>query len=391
MSTTKLALLFAFPAALVAGASCADNTEATDITEDAGVEDSRVPPVDAGSEADPDGATVPEECAGDWCTVALDGVRDVSLNAIWGTGPNDVWVVGSHGFAARYDGTSWTVHRPDTLLALYSVWGSGPSDVWAGNTGEAFFHWDGTTWKQSSLGLADDDPRAVLRLAGSGPEDVFALLEPNGEFSGTCPVSWGDATVTCPKVYRLSRIEGELAWREATNEAYVCDNLRYDDFFCVGLNGLWVDPNGEPWTVGASGRAVRPKGTATPPLISGGLDETYAITSLEGIGGISASDVWTVGGGGTIRHFVDGAWQIVSSPTTAHLHAVWARSANDAWAVGDDGTILHWDGTSWQPSPSPLDDRPRALYGVWGDASGNTWIAGEHVLLRRQHETTSRP
>ena len=393
MSTTKLALLLALPVALVAGASCAENAEpAAPPGDDAGATDAKLPPVDAGiSDADPDADTVPEGCVGDWCSVALEGLEDVGLNAIWGSGPDNVWVVGSRGFAARFDGAKWEVRRASTLLALFSVWGTGPNDVWAGNSGEAIFHWDGSSWKESSLGFATDDSRAVLRIAGSGPENVFALVEPDWDFTTSCPGPWGfDNQVACPTIYRLSRVNGELAWRQATSGSYLCDTVYVDQQFCVGLNGLWVDPSGEPWAVGHSGRAVRPRGPAQPPLISGGLDETHAIIPLEGISGVSTNDVWTVGGGGTTRHFVDGAWQIVSSPTTAHLRAVWARSANDAWAVGDEGTILHWNGTTWQPSASPVHGRPRALYGVWGDANGNTWIAGEHVLLHRAHDT-SRP
>ncbi len=394
MSTKKLALFLALPAALLASASCADDSEggAPPLDDDAGAPDSSMPPVDAGSsDANPDADALSDGCAGEWCSITLDGLRDVGLNAIWGTGPNNVWVVGSRGFAARFDGTKWEVHRADTLLSLFSVWGSGPSDVWAGNSGEAVFHWDGSSWKKSSLGIANDDPRAVLGMAGTGPEDVLALVEPSWSFTSECPGRWGNDMVACPTIYRLSRIDGELAWRQASNPGYVCDNVYVDQQFCVGLNGLWMDPSGQPWAVGYSGRAIRPRGAATPPLVSGSLDETHAITPLEAISGISPSDVWTVGGGGTIRHFVGGAWRVVTSPTKAHLRAVWARSANDAWAVGDEGTILHWDGTSWQPSPSPLDERPRALYGVWGDANGNTWIAGEHVLLRRRQDATSRP
>ncbi len=389
MHTSKLALLLALPVALVAGASCAENAEpATPPGEDAGHDDATLPPVDAGTE---DADAAPVECVGEWCSVALEGLEDVGLNGIWGSGPDNVWVVGSRGFAARYDGSKWQVRRPDTLLALFSVWGTGPSDMWAGNSGQAVFHWDGSSWTQSSLGFAEDDPRGVLRMAGTGPEDVLALVEPSYPFTENCPGPWGfDVQVACPKIYRFSRVEGELAWRDATSAPWACNNVVIDDTFGVRLNGLWVDPTGEPWAVGHSGRAVRPRGPAEPPLISGGLDETHAIVPLEGISGISTTDVWTVGGGGAIRHFVDGAWQIVSSPTTAHLRAVWARSANDAWAVGDEGTILHWDGTSWQRSASPAERRERALYGVWGDANGNTWIAGEHTLLHRSHDT-SRP
>ena len=246
MHTSKLALLLALPVALVAGASCAENAEpATPPGEDAGHDDATLPPVDAGTE---DADAAPVDCVGEWCSVALEGLEDVGLNGIWGSGPDNVWVVGSRGFAARYDGSKWQVRRPDTLLALFSVWGTGPSDVWAGNSGQAVFHWDGSSWTQSSLGFAEDDPRAVIRMAGTGPEDVLALVEPSYSFTDTCPGPWGfDYQIACAKIYRFSRVEGELAWRDATSGPWACNNVVLDNEFGVRLNGLWVDPNGEPW------------------------------------------------------------------------------------------------------------------------------------------------
>ena len=121
------------------------------------------PPVDAGSDAPApieagtdagetgDADIVPTGCAGDWCVEPLDGITNVTLNAIWGSGPNDVWVVGTRGFAAHFDGSKWTVQRPNTLLSLFSIWGSGPNDVWAANSGKALYHWKGSAWEESNI------------------------------------------------------------------------------------------------------------------------------------------------------------------------------------------------------------------------------------------------
>src|SRR5262249_14431745 len=100
----------------------------------------------------------------------------------------------------------------------------------------------------------------------------------------------------------------------------------------------------------------------------------------------SASDVWTVGDHGTIRRFGAKAteWEIIASPTTEALHAVWGADSNDVWAVGESGTILHWDGATWTASvaafPNPKE-RPH-LYGVWGSSPTDVWIVGEGIALR---------
>jgi hypothetical protein len=390
MRTREFTLALLLPASLVLAGACAGNDDSAAPIADAGSPDAFVElPADAGADADAD-ASVTTGCAGEWCAIELAGLGNVSLSAIWGSGPSDVWVVGSRGFAAHFDGAAWQVRQIDTLLTIYSLWGSGPNDVWAANSGSAVFHWDGAAWKMSRVDEGDD-PRAVLALGGVGTTDVFALLEANDAFGGTCPGPWGDSYVSCPSVYRFSTINGESAWRKASDDAYVCKNLYVDNQYCVGLSGLWVDPAGQPWTVGNGGRAIRAHGTPTPPGIAGAVDETHSASALEGISGTSTDDVWTVGAAGTIRHFTGGVWTSVSSPTNAHLRAVWARSSIEAWAVGAGGVIIRWDGSRWQRSPSPLDEAPRELRGVWGDPSGTTWTVGDRTLLVRRPNPTSNP
>lgn len=393
MRPRDIAFMMVLPAALFAAASCTENDEATPPPTDGGVVDSH--DVDAASPEDDGGSNpLPPTCVGEWCSIVLDGMRDVALNAVSGSGPNDVWVVGSKGFVARFNGTAWEEHRIDTLLPIYSVWASNPTDVWAANTGGTLFHWDGLKWEESTLESTPGDMpdnRAVLALGGSGPENLLALVEPSYLFGPACPVPWGESRMGCPLIYRRSRIDGELAWRVASDQSYICDNLIVDGFTCLGLTDSWVDPSGDPWAVGATGRAVRPRGPATPPAIQGGLDETSSIATLQGISGTSSNDVWTVGASGTIRRFVGGAWTTVSSPTNVHLRAVWSRSPDEAWAVGDQGKLLRWDGKSWQLAPSPLDDRPRDLLRVWGDSNGDVWTVGARALMRRRPQPVSQP
>ncbi len=379
---------------LLAGASllplgaCASNDDSAGPGADAGGDEQA--PIDADLDAGGDaGDAEPSGCAGEWCVVPLEGLRDVSVNAIWGSGPNDVWIVGTRGFAAHFDGTKWEERRASTLLSLFSVWGSGPNDVWAGNSGRSFFHWQGASWEETQM--AGDDSRVVLGLSGSGADNVVALLAPSWSKAIECPGPWGPMMVACPAVFRRSRVGGELAWREAADPSFLCDNLWVEgsSTFCSDLSGLWVSPDGEPWLVGELGKAVRPRAGATPPAVAGVPSETHSITTLEAIAGTSATDVWSVGGAGTIRRYTGGPdWSITPSPTNAHLRAVWAGSAKEAWAVGEDGVVVRWDGESWEVSPTPLvGELARELRAVWGVANGDTWAAGERVLLHRKAGT----
>lgn len=382
-----LALTIASLAPIALAPSCAENDDgaAPNETPDAAT------PSDAASDAsdaatDPDAA--PTGCVGEWCVVPLDGLSNVAVNAIWGSGPTDVWAVGTRGFAAHFDGTKWEVRRPNTLLALFAVWGSGPTDVWAVNAGNTVFHWNGSAWEERQIGQnaeGPDETRPILALSGSGPENILALVEPKSDVFVECPSIWGGTTmVSCPDVYRFSRVEGTLAWRKAFDESVICNTLYTEGFYCTGLSGLWTAPEGDPWLVGESGKAIRPRAGGTLPEFAGALDETHSLVTLESVGGSSSKDVWTVGASGTIRHFTGGTeWVRTEVPTNAHLRNVYAPSATEAWAVGDDGAVVRWNGTTWSLEKTPLDARPRPLYAAWGAPNGDTFVGGEHVILRR--------
>lgn len=354
--------------------------------------DSGAPPASLDASRDGDAAQLdagdagPVTCTAEWCSVPLDGIGDVSLNAIWGSGPSDVWVAGTRGFAAHFDGAKWDIRRPKTLLAIFSLWGSGPSDVWAGNSGRSMFHWQGTSWQETSI--APDEDRVVLTMSGSGPDNVLALLEPSTDRFTSCGEEFGFKFGYCPAVYRLSDVAGKPTWRLATTESFVCKNLFVDSSTCASLGGLWVGASGEPWLVGQGGKALRPSGAAAVrPAFPASIEETHSIGMLEAVSGSSPTDVWAVGAAGAIRHFTGGSdWAPVPSPTSEHLRAIWVASPSEAWSVGANGTVLRWDGKSWRVSATPPAATNRTLYGVWGSAGGDVWAVGEHVLLRHRHD-----
>jgi hypothetical protein len=61
---------------------------------------------------------------------------DLVNTGIWGTGPNDVWLVGQStiswaGTLSHWDGASWTQTESGPLPPIWGVWGNGTNDVWA--------------------------------------------------------------------------------------------------------------------------------------------------------------------------------------------------------------------------------------------------------------------
>src|SRR2546427_702355 len=93
-----------------------------------------------------------------------------------------------------------------------------------------------------------------------------------------------------------------------------------------------------------------------------------------GIWASSPSDVFAVGGRGTIRHFNGASWEQQSSSTTNSLDVVSGTSASDVFAGGTFGTILHYDGASW--SPVALGSASPDLLGMWGSSPNDEFAVG---------------
>ncbi|MCP4346651.1 MAG: choice-of-anchor D domain-containing protein [Desulfobacterales bacterium] len=94
---------------------------------------------------------------------------------------------------------------------------------------------------------------------------------------------------------------------------------------------------------------------------------------LNSVWGSSGSDVFAVGGDGTILHYDGISWTDMSSGTSSHLNKVWGNSGSDVFAVGDNGTILHYDGSSWSGMDSGTfyDFRD-----VWGSSGSDVFAVG---------------
>ena len=96
-----------------------------------------------------------------------------SYVAVWGSGANDIWLVG-RSVAQHWDGRAWTAVRTNTLAPLWGVWGSGPNDVWAVGEMGTIVHWNGVVWAPVASGGVTNTLRAVW---GTGPNNVWAVGE----------------------------------------------------------------------------------------------------------------------------------------------------------------------------------------------------------------------
>src|SRR5262249_54261227 len=116
----------------------------------------------------------------------VQGPTAENLWSLWGSGPADVWAVGTGGAIVHYDGTAWTSAPSPTTGTLVGCWGSGPTDVWAvgleasgRGTVPVLLHFRGTAWAPDLDGLTRD---LVTSLASVG---LNAFLSVWGDGQGS--------------------------------------------------------------------------------------------------------------------------------------------------------------------------------------------------------------
>ncbi len=323
-------------------------------------------------------AQLPDECTDAFCRVTLPDAETVALDGVWVKSASEIWIVGSNGYAARFDGTSWRKIATGTKSTIFAVAGSGDGTVW-GVSGGQFLSLDRDV--DGGVEAVDASFKGIVRaVATFGQRDAWAV-------GNTFPSFFEDPPPPSTYIWRYApAADGSgYAWQAVSPP---CPEGEWGQPKCVELRAVWAESAERQWFAGSEGKIFRTDasgsdaGGSADPLTLVEMNSS-SLRRLDALWGSGANDIWAVGAQGVIRHYTGGdAWTVVPSPVTEDLHGVWGSRADDVWAVGDDGVVLHWDGTAWSVIPTPygLENRPR-LYAVAGVGT-DVWIAGEGTLLR---------
>jgi hypothetical protein len=288
---------------------------------------------------------------------------------VWGSGPNDIFVVGDNGRIVRYNGTAWSVMNSGTDRLFSSVWGSSSSNVLAAvyqytaaagggwNTFGEVDRYDGAAWAYMSgtMGVP------CTRVWGSGPTDVFVV----GEF-------------------------GLIRHYNGSNWSMM------DSGTDSHLQGVWGSGPSNVYAVGydpdtSTGLVLRYNGSAWSQVQIGS-----PVHRLDAIWGSGPNDIFVVGSGGDIWHHNGLTWSTMSHPPpdpnpgwgggTGALYNVWGTGPSDVFAVGPFGRIYHYNGTAWTRMYSgTLSD----LNAVWGSGPSNVYAVGKDGLILHYPRTQS--
>lgn len=271
------------------------------------------------------------------------------LLGIWGSGANDVWIVGvtngqpgvfpSSRAILHYDGSTWS--RTEPSAALVGLWGSGSTDVWAvGDLGQVR-HYDGNTWSEQQVG------------------------------TGWLTSIWG---VSSDRVWMVNQV-GEVYEKTATGWRLLHQISGGDQ---VSLEGVWASSPTDIWAVGTINRWAQPTKPWHGRVLhfdgSWQLEDTRPDKALWSVVRFKGS-VWAAerASGGTLLN------KRPSLPWTPHIGAIPAPSAlwdtkdGALWAVGIGSDVGYFDGVDWRGLRLlPATD----FNAVWGSAEAGMWAVG---------------
>jgi hypothetical protein len=347
----------------------------------------------------------------------LGGTRRVGkgfrlLRSIDGTGPRDIWAVGTarsgpgrgHTLIAHRGESPWRfVPSPDPGAVsggLVDVSARTAGDAWAvgyrcsrascagGGFGERALtlHWDGATWKAiptANPGTATDRLNAVAAIA---KDDVWAIGDASDEgrylhhpllehWNGTRWTAFPGPRFSDRKDIHLSGLSAV-----GPGDVWALGHVCFGDVGCGGApreRPVVLHWDGAHWSV------VR---TAHLSAFS---------SSLEAVTAISRSLVWAVGDRSRTREtnsqplierWNGSAWRVVSSPRAGpHGGSLWSvgrAPGSGAWTGGDQGTastfrpfVQHHRDAGWRTASSP-GAAPAFVTGLGVRSATAVWAVG---------------
>jgi len=117
----------------------------------------------------------------DWEKALQDTPGDyVGLTAIWGAS-TELWAIGNvgHNFRGGLGADGGVAFRPvasNAKTTMRSIWGSGPNDVWIVGEAGGIRHWDGTEWSVSRVAIGGIPLWQNLTAVHGRPDgDVWAV------------------------------------------------------------------------------------------------------------------------------------------------------------------------------------------------------------------------
>jgi hypothetical protein len=190
-----------------------------------------------------------------------------TLYGVWGSAPDDVWIVGGipdgaatadDDLVLHWDGAALTrVTVPVRGATLFKVWGAAADDVWVSGQGGTMLHWDGAVWTDRSDELATAAP--ALTVHGCDGDEVYAVAgQTLYALDAGVWVARDDAPITstlngvscgADGVLVVGNAGLRLRLDRATGEWL---DERLEGPWDTDYHGAWIDELGAAWAAGGN-------------------------------------------------------------------------------------------------------------------------------------------
>lgn len=282
---------------------------------------------------------------------AFDVGDATALSGVWGSGPDDVYMVGGDattGAIWHYDGSEWApdTSAPATDLLVW-VFGFGPDDVWMVGEGGAILHGTAGSWTQLDAGTTEplwgvwgSSPSDVWIVGGSAEGDTPTLLHYDGTDFTSHALAPEQNDRNASAVFKVWGVGGRT--------------------FAVGQDGLIIEFDGTQWV-----------------QMPAGADANDDFVALWGT---SIDNIVAIGGRASARvaTFDGSAWTTTAPGQIPGLNAVTLTGPDEAVIGGANGWVGRLDPATMEIVAEEVVDPASDVHALWHDGQGITYGVSGH-------------
>ncbi len=272
-----------------------------------------------------------------------------AIRGIWGSSGGDVYAVGpatagTNVFHTSNHGATWTPQLAGGTIDLNAVGGTSPTDVYLVGDNATILHGSGTTWNtQTNPALTNT---RLLAFWAVGPGDLY-VVGGNNTVLHNPGSGWVDqTTVSTTELRGVWGVTGHI-WavgsagtilKSTGNGQWTADTSNTTN----ELRGIYGISATDVWVVG-DGVVLHYDGNAWSPAAQG----VPGNVNLRAVGGLPGGPVWAVGNAWTIVRRDPGAWVVEATGLPVDdlagdtLQAIWGATSSDIYAGGAGQVILH--------------------------------------------------
>ncbi|MBI1320280.1 MAG: hypothetical protein GC168_15240 [Candidatus Hydrogenedens sp.] len=283
--------------------------------------------------------------------VAFTVQANGGLSAVWGSAPDDVFIVGGtteQAWIYHFDGIEWSQMAAPAVPQLIWVFGFGTDNVYAVGLDGAVIQYDGLQWHILDSGTDED----LWGIWGTAPDDLWLV---GGELTPGDPV--------------ILHYDGQVfaKWAAPENDRNATSLFKVwgigDEVFAVGSTGLIIAFDGERWAQVPAGPA------ANDDFVS--------------LWGTREDHIAAVGGraSGILSDFDGQAWSTRPVAPVPGLSAVYMGQDDEAIVGGQRGFVGHYNPETMEliEEAAPTDNL-QFIHGVWGDDAGRHYAVGTRYI-----------